>query len=198
MTVAALDLNMRDYRLELWLFVVMLVVVLLPGADDLLAFDRSAIDQGQVWRLLTGHVAHLSITHALGNVGGLALLAFMVRRAMPEQQLLGLFLWCALVVGCGLYVIAPDLNRYVGLSGVLHGVLLAVPFVLSLYRGWPAWFFLALIVSKVLWEQTPFYNDQALMEVIGGRVETRAHILGMCAGGIWLVAMAMLGKLSRH
>jgi rhomboid family GlyGly-CTERM serine protease len=171
--------------------VVLMLSALQPLASDWLAFDRAALDGGQVWRIMTAHLVHLSITHTLGNTGGLALLAFIVRCDVAEENLAWLFLWCALVVGSGLYLIAPDLQRYVGLSGVLHGVLLVAPFLTPAYGRVPSLLFAAVIVGKVLWEQTPFYNDQALMEVIGGRVETRAHLLGVVAGGIWLLAMAL-------
>lgn len=194
---SALDLRMTDYRLEFGVFALMLLL-LLPGLGEWLEFSRQALDQGQIWRLFTAHFVHMSLTHALGNAAGLAFLGFIIRHDLSEKLLIWLFAWCALLVSGGLYWFAPDLQRYVGLSGVLHGMLLVVPFLMPLYRGWPAWLLLIAIAGKVLWEQTPLYNDQALMDVIGGRVETRAHLFGVIAGGIWLVAMALLRKLSRN
>lgn len=174
------------------LFVVVILLALSEAVTSpWLEFDRMAIADGQWWRLLSAHIVHLSITHALGNSGGLLVLAWLLRNDVSDLRLGLLFLWCALVVGGGLYWFAPDLQRYAGLSGVLHGVLLVAPFSTRAYGYWSRLLIALFILSKVLWEQTPFYNDQALMEVIGGRVETRSHLLGVVAGGIWLMVMAV-------
>ena len=50
-----------------------------------------------------------------------------------------------------------------------------------------AWLFFVVIVAKVIWEQTSWYNDMALADVIGGRVETRSHLLGTLAGMFFLL-----------
>ena len=178
--------------------VVLLLSALEPFSSQWLEFNRNRIDQGQWWRLLTCHWVHLSLLHAMGNIGGLALLAAITRRTVKDSVLAWLLLWCSCITGLGLILLAADLQRYVGLSGVLHGVLMVAPFLASGYSRRVALLFAGLIVVKVLWEQTPFYSDQAIMAIIGGRVETRAHLLGVIAGGIWLLAMAVWSRISRR
>jgi membrane associated rhomboid family serine protease len=91
------------------------------------------------------------------------------------------------VVGIGLYGYADYLDYYVGLSGVLHGLLLVAPFVSPFYSRVIAGCFLLVIVSKVVWEQSSWYDDMAMAGMIGGRVEANAHLLGVIAGLIFLL-----------
>ncbi|MDO6682408.1 MULTISPECIES: rhombosortase [unclassified Oceanobacter] len=174
---------------------VLLASVLEPVSSQWLAFDRSDIGQGQWWRLLTCHWVHLSWPHALGNVGGLVLLAVIAAGTVPNRVFVGLLLWCSGVVGLGLMLFAGDLQRYVGLSGVLHGMLMVAPFVALGYSRRMAMLFAGLVVLKVVWEQSPYYSGGAVSEMIGGRVATEAHLLGGIAGGVWLLAMAVFSPI---
>jgi rhomboid family GlyGly-CTERM serine protease len=174
---------------------VLLASVLEPVSSQWLAFDRSDIGQGQWWRLLTCHWVHLSWPHALGNVGGLVLLAVIAAGTVPNRVFVGLLLWCSGVVGLGLMLFAGDLQRYVGLSGVLHGMLMVAPFVALGYSRRMAMLFAGLVVLKVVWEQSPYYSGGAVGEMIGGRVATEAHLLGGIAGGVWLLAMAVFSPI---
>jgi rhomboid family GlyGly-CTERM serine protease len=158
-------------------------------------FDREAIASGQVWRLFSAHFVHLSPTHTLGNAMGLVLFAYIAGRFLNNVLGLVLLIWCVLFVGVGLYVYADYLQRYVGLSGVLHGLLLVSPFVSGFYSRRIAWCFFAVILAKVFWEQSSFYDDMALVGAIGGRVEANAHLLGVIAGLLFLAAYYLRQKL---
>lgn len=193
---------MRDYLFYLLLLILIVVLTLLePISSDWLMFDRAAIDNGQVWRLFSAHFVHLSPTHMFGNAMGIVLLAYIAGRYLNNLVGLLLLAWCVLVVGLGLYWYADYLQRYVGLSGVLHGLLLVAPFVSKFYSRRIAGCFLVVIVSKVIWEQSSFYDDMAMVGMIGGRVETNAHLLGMLAGLVFLMAYYLkqyvdLGKVN--
>lgn len=179
---------MRDYGFYLLLF---LVVVFLSWFEPLssywLMYDRELIEAGQVWRLFSAHFVHLSTTHMLGNAMGIILLGYIAGKYLNNILGLVLLLWCVLVVGLGLYWYADYLQRYVGLSGVLHGLLLVAPFISRYYSWRVACVFLIVIVLKVVWEQSPFYDDMALFGAIGGRVEANAHLLGVLAGLAFLL-----------
>ncbi|MCD8522772.1 MAG: rhombosortase [Saccharospirillaceae bacterium] len=178
----------RGYRLyALMIAVIVLLALAQPLSGEWLRFDRLAMAEGQWWRLFTASWVHLSWQHALGNMAGVALLAYIAGPSLNSWRGLLLLCWCVAVVGGGLYWFAPDLYRYAGLSGALHGLLLVAPFVSPYYGRRIAWVFFVVIVAKVGWEQTPWYNDMALVDVIGGRVETRSHLLGMLAGLLFLM-----------
>jgi len=179
---------MRDYLLYLFLLAAIVLLALAePISSHWLMFDRDAIEEGQVWRLFSAHFVHLSTAHLLGNVLGVMLVAYIAGRSLNNSWGIFLLAWCVAVVGLGLYGYADYLQRYVGLSGVLHGLILVAPFISPFYSRRMAGCFLLVIVSKVIWEQSPFYDDMAMAGVIGGRVETNAHLLGVIAGLLFLL-----------
>jgi rhomboid family GlyGly-CTERM serine protease len=180
---------MRDYLLySVLLATIVLLGLAEPISSQWLMFDRDAINEGQIWRLFSAHFVHLSAAHLLGNSLGIVLLAYIAGRSL--NNLIGILLvtWCVFVVGIGLYGYAGYLEYYVGLSGVLHGLLLVAPFVSTFYSRGIAACFLLIIVSKVAWEQSSFYDDMSMVGVIGGRVEANAHLLGVIAGLLFLLA----------
>lgn len=182
---------MRHYAIyAVIFFLLVLFTAFEPISSEYLMFDRELINNGEVWRLFSAHFVHLSPTHMFGNLLAVCLLAYIAGGSLNNISGVLLLLWCMLAVGLGLYFFADHLHRYVGLSGVLHGLLLVAPFVSKFYSRKIALIFLLVIVFKVIWEQSGFYDDMALVETIGGRVETRAHLLGLLAGlmylGLWL------------
>ena len=46
-----------------------------PEGRGLLGYDRAAVAAGERWRLVTAHLAHLSVRHGLMNVAALAMIA---------------------------------------------------------------------------------------------------------------------------
>lgn len=179
---------MRDYLLYICLLAtVVLLAIAEPISSHWLMFDRDAINEGQIWRLFSGHFVHLSMSHLLGNALGIVLLAYIAGRSLNNLVGILLLAWCVVVVGIGLYGYADYLDYYVGLSGVLHGLLLVAPFVSPFYSRVIAGCFLLVIVSKVVWEQSSWYDDMAMAGMIGGRVEVNAHLLGVIAGLIFLL-----------
>ena len=179
---------MRDYWFYfLLVFLVGLLTWLEPLSSGWLIYDRDLIEEGQVWRLFSAHFVHLSIPHMLGNVMGIFLLGYIAGKYLNNRLGLALLLWCVLVVGLGLYFYADYLQRYAGFSGVLHGLLLVAPCISRYYSRRVASVFLAVIVFKMAWEQSPLYDDMALFDLVGGRVEANAHLLGGGAGLIFLL-----------
>ncbi|MBQ0781402.1 MAG: rhombosortase [Thalassolituus oleivorans] len=151
-----------------------------------LQFDRVAIGAGQWWRIISGHLVHLSLYHLLLNLCGLALVAYIADHRYPLLTLIAMF-WLLLADGLSLYWFAPDLLIYVGLSGALHGALLIAIWYSPFYSRRVVWVTVAIVIGKVLWEQSPMYDDLAMASWLGGRVETRAHLFGVLAGILWIV-----------
>lgn len=182
----------RPFLNRYWLIASALTLLLVlaaaePVSGQWLRFDRSAIDSGQWWRLLSAHWVHLSAIHALGNSLGLLLCGYIGGEVFNRTATLIYLLFAMLFTGCGLWLIAPDLHYYVGLSGCLHG-LLVVALMRSRHYSVPVKCLMFIVIAgKVLWEQTRWYDDQALSSLIGGRVETRAHLLGFSSALLWLL-----------
>lgn len=166
------------------------VVIALLGvnADLSLRYDRAAILDGQLWRLLSGHLVHLGLPHLVMNLAGLALIWMLVGHLLTPWQWAGVAVVCGLGVSGGLLAFNPELAWYVGLSGVLHG-LLVCGCLADLRTGRrSAWLLLALVWAKLIWEQVagPLPGSEA---GAGGAVIVDAHLYGGLAG---ILAAAVL------
>ena len=110
--------------------------------------------------------------------------------------LIGL-VFMALFCSAGL-LLDNQLSRYVGLSGVLHGLfIVGGRWEFNRYRTSGA-VLLVLIVGKLIWEQA----NGALPgseSMTGGRVAVNAHLYGAIAGGVYLlITEKMYTKLLRN
>ena len=169
--------------------------LLLPqlGADaatNLLRFDRADIASGQWWRLLTAHIAHLGLRHAVLNVLGLVLLWALFAREWRPWQWVIIIALVIVAIDAGLWLRDPQIAWYVGASGALHGMMAAG--VLSYIRGRDplGWIMAALLAAKLCFEQlhgplpfagrgVPVVVDAHLYGVLGGLA---AAALLLCAG----------------
>lgn len=75
------------------------------------------------WRLLTAHVFHLSRSHLWLNLAALVMLTLLFVRHYDVRSWLNSLL--IIMVGCGVFTwLIGQPQQFVGLSGVLHGLLL--------------------------------------------------------------------------
>ena len=167
------------------------VALTLSGQTGLewLRFDRAAIVSGQLWRLLTGHLVHLGWPHLAMNLAGLWLIWRLYGHSLGDRQWLGLTAGSSVGISLALLALDPKLGWYVGLSGVLH-TLIVVGIVVELRRHpLPGeWILLVLIVAKLVWEQL-HGSLPGSAELAGGPVIVDAHLYGALIGlpaGLWL------------
>lgn len=180
---------------------VVLCVVLLSAAGDsaryALRYERTAIAAGEYWRLLTGHLVHGSWRHALLNLVGLWLLAGLFRRTYSAMQWTVIAIASLLAIDAGFWWLEPRLQWYVGLSGVLHGVLAAG--AVAWWRVESRRFALALtfiVIGKLIWEQW-----QGALPLSGDLpVIVDAHLYGAIGGSVAAASLQLLRKLraDRH
>lgn len=167
---------------------VLLIVatLLLFGGDtarEWLRFDRGGIGHGELWRLVSGHLVHLGGSHFVLDAIGLALVWYLVGDAFKSAGWAIIALASICAIDAGLWFINPELQWYVGLSGLLHGIL-AAGIVVSLQK--PQLELLALgvlLVAKLGWEQLygPLPGSESSS---GGPVVVAAHLYGAIGGGL--------------
>jgi rhomboid family GlyGly-CTERM serine protease len=106
---------------------ILAVVIAAFGAAgaELLKYDRLAIGDGEYWRLLSGHFAHLGPEHLLLNLAGLVLVWLLVGRQYTTPQWLIVTAFSLVIISLGFWFLDRNLIWYVGLSGLLHGLLIA-------------------------------------------------------------------------
>ncbi len=153
------------------------------AARELLRYDRLAIAGGEVWRLLGGHVVHLGIQHLALNLAGLALVWSLVGRLYGTRQWLLVIAISIVVMDAGFWWLDEGLRWYVGLSGLLHGLLLAG--AIRGLRSLPAESIAicVVVVAKLAYEQLagPLPGAEA---AAGGVVVVNAHLYGAAGGAL--------------
>ena len=171
-------------RRSLWVFAALgsFAVVLALGGEPVrlaLRYERSAVLQGEYWRLLAGHMVHGSVAHLLLNMVGLGLIAGLFPRHYSPLQWVAILFASVVAIDIGFVFYEPQLQWYLGLSGVLHGLMAAgaVAWWRHETKGLAAALTLVLI-AKLTWEQVhgalPLSGD---MPVI-----VDAHLYGACGG----------------
>jgi rhomboid family GlyGly-CTERM serine protease len=153
---------------------------------ELLRFERNGIGNGEIWRIVTGHYVHLGWGHLALNATGLALGAWVFGAERRPQQWFNATLLSTLACGLGLWWLSPEVAWCVGLSGVLHGLMI-VGTGSWILRGEPAgWWVAGLWVLKLGWEH--FRGEVPLTAALaGGAVVTDAHLWGAAGGVLYLL-----------
>jgi len=94
------------------------VVFALPLLQALLIYDRAAIDEGEIWRLITGNLVHLSPSHFLYDVVPLFFAGALIE-IRGYRHFAILCLVSAAMIGATVYVGSPELSVFGGLSGIV-------------------------------------------------------------------------------
>lgn len=146
-----------------------------------LSYDRPAIVAGELWRLLSGHFVHLGASHLALNAAALLLIWYLVGATFDRLQWLFVTLTVIVGIDLGLWFGEPQLLWYVGLSGVLHG-LLAAGIVSGLRSGRiDIWVLGVALMAKLVYEHFvgPLPGSE---QSTGGTVIVAAHAYGALAG----------------
>ncbi len=158
-------------------------------SDKPLHYERQAILGGQWWLLFSGNFTHTAASHLWLNLTAWLLIWMYAQGRVP------LYLWitaavvCSASTGLGLLLFNPEIHWYVGLSGVLHGMLAVTAICCwQRERDWTAPLLLAAAIIKLTAEQMhgPLPGTADLADV---PVVTDAHLYGF-AGGLLLLPLA--------
>lgn len=163
-----------------------------PWTQPLLEFNRGAIANGQWWRLLSGQWIHYGVYHLAMNSAAFALCGYVLLRHFALPQYLLLLLCCLIAVGLGLYWFNPQLQYYAGLSGALHGLLVAGLFEQLRQKSWISLAALILVALKLVQEQSASFD--ASHPLLPVPVAVDAHLYGALAGFAWGLAFWLLRR----
>lgn len=192
------SITFADHGRQLGLPITIAVAAMLVWAAgtevaDLLRFQREAIASGQYWRLLTGHWAHLGWQHLALNLAGVVVIWLLVGETLAGFKGWLLTGVIALATSLGLLIFHPQIQWYVGLSGILHGLLVAG--ALQLLRSNPvvAWSVLLIVTGKLILELFAGGNAQ-MAQFIGGPILTHAHSYGALGGALGAASVALAAR----
>ena len=171
--------------------VLLLALALMLAGDsgrEWLRFERAGIASGEAWRLLTGHFVHLGISHTILNLAGLVLVWLLVGRAYGCREWLWIIAGSIAAIDLGLWFGAPQLEWYVGLSGLLHGMLAAGILDGLADRSAEARILAVVVAGKLAYEQFagPLPGSEATS---GGAVIVDAHLYGVIGGAVVAAAL---------
>ncbi len=176
------------------------LICLLPAllgtdAEDWLRYDRDKILDGQIWRLWSAHFIHLGWSHLGMNLAGLWLIGLLYGYLLNWPGWLLVNTCSALAISLMFLFFNPELIWYVGLSGVLH-TLIVTGILLQLRSQplWGEWALLLLLCGKLLWEQR-YGSLPGSAELAGGPVIVDAHLYGALIG---LALGLMISPISHH
>lgn len=152
-------------------------------ATEALAYTRTGLQEAEFWRLLSAHLVHLSPMHAFMNVLGLVLVAGLLWDVLAPRALAAAMVASGLAVSLGLWAFDPEVDWYVGFSGVLHGL-----FVWGGLRCWQqrsglGGLLLLAVLAKLVWEQSAGPMPGA-DRAIGGAILVQSHLYGAVGGGL--------------
>jgi len=181
----------RDWLLP-GAIVLLLVALHLAGPQTTMAlrYERGAIEAGEAWRLATAHLVHYDWPHLGWNLVGVALVWFLFAREFTPLDWLVVLVASTIAIDAGFLIFEPQLDWYVGFSGVLHGCM-AAGLVARLKNGRDTLTVVVavLFAAKLVWGHAvgpvPFTAATLALPVIH-----EAHTYGALGGGLaalWLL-----------
>ncbi len=164
-----------------------------PLSGTYLAYDRYAIQGLETWRTLSGNLVHTNGYHLLLNLAGLTLLWALHGEHYRVGRFLKVFMWCCIGNSAGLYLYAPTLIWYAGLSGALHGIFVWGACMDIKEKVFSGWLLLVGIGLKIGYEQFGGSSEH-VAALINARVAVDAHLFGAISGFIIFVLMLASAK----
>ena len=167
-----------------WIFVAaMLAIMVILQLFDIhdLRYQYDWLSKAEYWRLLSAHWVHVNWMHLILNAAGLLLCMAI---AAPRWSIRQWTLY-QLILGFGISILFslrnPNLEWYVGYSGVLFGIYLLAAIDLYSREKLIALLLGAAISIKVILEQTSDLKVTS-SDLIGTPVIIDAHLYGLVLG----------------
>ncbi len=172
---------------------VILAALICTYYQELFIYQRQLLEQGQLWRLFSGHFVHLNDKHLILNLIAWIIIFFLGLNYLLLLRWVVLLFILTLSISAGLYYFVPEILYYGGLSGVLHGYFayILVEWIKNKQRL--AWIILLLLIAKTLIEN---FSDigSSTAEYLDLRVVTEVHLIGVVIG----ILFALLTSYREH
>ncbi len=172
----------------------LLAVLAFPLDTPALAYYQTSVQQGEVWRLFTAHFLHTNLTHLAMNLAALWIAFLLHKQYYAPKEYLSVFSITAL--GClgMLSIFSPQIPHYVGLSGVLHGLLLYYGVKEALNKLMLGWLLAVGVIAKVSYEQYKGPSTE-LASAIQANVIIDGHLYGAISGAVAFMGMHMISTV---
>jgi rhomboid family GlyGly-CTERM serine protease len=141
----------------------------------------------EYWRWLTCNFVHFGWAHSIMDSLGFLLVSLALFYQVSVKKFLGLLLFCSLAVGIFIPILSPEVLYYAGLSGAIHGLLIAGCFYASDFPVWKRAIVFVITTGKIIQEQLPGYDTNPLHNLMPVAVAIDAHLIGAIAGLVFFL-----------
>lgn len=179
-----------------WFFLGLLCLIIYAiSAENItvLDYNRESIINGEYWRLISGNFNHTNIYHLLLNLAALAVIGGLHYRYYNSAAYTSLILLLSIGVGVGILWLSPSTHLYVGLSGILHGIIIVGAVIDVTKKYYSGYVLMIGTVIKVINEQL-FNSPVGISQLIEAKVLTEAHLYGLVTGLIIAPLFVYLNK----
>ncbi len=162
-----------------------LLIFLASGtAPDAFIYNRQAITQGEIWRLITGHFVHCDFQHLILNICALFLIGSLLEQQAGRRFFEVVSISCLGVSGW-LWFTQTHLLNYCGLSGMLNGMLIVLLATLWKRHKHPLIPVIAIASLIKIWIEAA--GEQAIFSDLSWASVPGAHGAGIAAGITYLL-----------
>jgi rhomboid family GlyGly-CTERM serine protease len=149
--------------------------------SDIFIYQRDLVARGEIWRFFTSHIFHTNGYHLLLNISAVVMLWALHGQFYNPRIYLLLLIISALTTSIGIHFFSLDIYRYVGLSGVLHGVFIWGALMDIKSKDKTGYILLVGVFIKILHKQ--FYGaSEDVAQLISASVAINAHLWGALGG----------------
>lgn len=162
-----------------------------------LSLEPAKVSAGEYWRLLTANFVHFGWIHTAMNAAALMLCALAFFGQDPLKNFMLLLFFCCAGVGIGIYCFNPEYSAYAGLSGAIHGLIVAGLLQTRTYPLWIRAIALIVLAAKLIQENSVNYEATDLQALIPVAVAVESHLYGAIAGFVFAAAAWLLQRFKR-
>jgi rhomboid family GlyGly-CTERM serine protease len=167
----------------LFLAILSLIIISVLGQKFFLIFqyDRASVINGEYWRIITCHFVHTGWVHLFLNLAGSVLVFSLFLRLYSLLVWLAGAICCMISISLSFLFFCPTLEWYMGLSGLLHGLII-MGVIGEIKKGNMLYYLgLLMIITKLAIE---FFIGPAnyINQFINAAVITPAHLSGAISG----------------
>lgn len=147
------------------------------------SLNFQAVRNGELWRLVTGHLIHTDWQHYAMNMIGLSLCIVVFRDDLPAKHWPLGFVFISLFSSLAMLFTDVPYDRYLGFSDVLHGWILVGAMAIAHKEPRFTLLIFVLFWMKILEEkyQLVFFTSYG----VSGNVARESHIYGAIGGMLY-------------
>lgn len=162
--------------------------------SELFIYNRSLVIEHQYWRLLTGHVFHTNYAHLLLNTLAIILLWALHGQFYSTRQYCLLVIFSSIMISIAIFILTPEMTKYVGLSGVLHALFIWGALKDIAHKDKTGYLLLIGAIIKIAHEQI-YGPSEDITKLIHADVAIDAHLWGAIAGLLFYLLACLFSKI---